>query len=141
MKKLIFLSALVCSGVTILFAQSGNSPSKQQYLLIFRFKSNFTPASQEAVQANIKHWQEYMGNLGQSGKLVSGFRPTNEGKTITGTDKTIKEGAYIANNESISSFILIRADSMDEAGEIAKRCPIFEFDGSVEIRPVMQTAK
>ncbi len=140
MKKIIFLTMLSCASLATLVAQTKNGSSKQQYLLIFRFKSNVVPSSQEAVQTNIKHWREYMGNLGQTGKLVAGFRPANEGKTITGSGKTIKEGAYIVNNESVSSFIIINAASMDEASEIASKCPIFEFDGSVEIRPVMQTA-
>ena len=140
MKKLLILAALTCLIVTTSFSQTSSNQSKHQYLLIFRFKSNFTPQSQDAVQDNIRHWQEYMGNLGKMGILASGFRPTNEGRTITGTNKKIKDGAYIVNNELISSFIIINAVSIEEASEIAKKCPIFEFDGSVEIRPIMQTA-
>lgn len=138
MKKLIVLSALICLIGTMSMSQTNNNSAKQQYLLIFRFKSNFVPPSQEAVQNNIKHWQEYMGNLAQTGKLVSGFRPSDQGKTITGTNKTIHDGVYVSNNELVSSFIVINAKSMDEAGEIAGKCPIFEFDGSVEIRPIMK---
>jgi hypothetical protein len=140
MKKSALLIIVVLAGFVTSFGQSSNNLSKQQYIIIFRFKSNFVARSQEEVQTNIKHWQEYMSNLGQSGKLVSGFRPTNEGRTISGTDKIVKQEAYIANNELISSFIIINALSMDEASEIAKKCPIFELNGSVEIRPLMQTA-
>jgi hypothetical protein len=141
MKKFIVSSMLICLMAANSFSQTNNNAtSKPAFLLIFRFKSNFVPSSQEAVQTNIKHWQEYMSNLGQSGKLVSGFRPSNQGKTITGTKKITQEGVYISNNELISSFIIINAASMDEAGEIARKCPIFEFDGSVEIRPLMEKA-
>lgn len=139
MKKNIFLVVLVSIASIALFGQTSSKSSKQEYLLIFRFKSNFVPSSPDAVQTNIKHWQQYMGNLAQTGKLVSGFRPTNEGKTITGSDKITKEGVYVADNELVSSFIVVNAVSMDEASEIAKNCPIFEFNGSVEIRPIMQT--
>ena len=140
MKKFIILCAFICSISTISVAQTNNNSAKQQYLLIFRFKSNFVPPSQEAVQKNIKHWQDYMGDLAQTGKLVSGFRPSDQGKTITGMHKTIHEGVYVSNNELVSSFIIINATSMDEAGEIAGKCPIFEFDGSVEIRPIADKA-
>ena len=140
MKKFILSFMFVSLVAANAFSQTNSNTSKTEYLLIFRFKSNFVPPSQDAVQANIKYWQEYMSNLGQSGKLVNGFRPTNQGRTITGTNKTMQEGVYIANNELISSFIIINAASMDEAGEIARKCPIFEFDGSVEIRPIMDKA-
>lgn len=140
MKKILVLATLLCIGAAVSFAQTSKVSDSKQFLLIFRFKANFVTPSQDSVQANIRHWQEYMGNLGQTGKLVSGFRPSHEGETISGTAKTMQKGVYIANNELVSSFIIIKADSMDEAGEIAKKCPIFEFDGSVEIRPLLNTA-
>jgi hypothetical protein len=139
MEKIVLLAAFICLGTGMSFGQANSSSTDKQFLLIFRFKSNFIPPSQDSVQANIRHWQEYMGQLGKTGKLVSGFRPSNEGETITGKAKTEKKGTYIANNELVSSFIIIKAVSMDEAGEIAKKCPIFDFDGSVEIRPLQNT--
>ncbi|RFM32417.1 YciI family protein [Chitinophaga silvisoli] len=140
MKRTYLLAALMCLGSLVSFGQSGNTSTDKQFLLIFRFKSNFTPPSQDSIQANIRHWQEYMGDLGKTGKPVSGFRPSNEGETISGTAKTVHKGVYVANNELVSSFIIIKAASMNEAGEIAKKCPIFDFDGSVEIRPLQNTA-
>ncbi|HWB27656.1 MAG TPA: YciI family protein [Chitinophagaceae bacterium] len=140
MKRSILLVALLCLSTIMSFGQAKTGPTDKQYILIFRFKANFLPPSQDSVQVNIRHWQEYMGDLGKSGRLVSGFRPSNEGETITGTARTLQKGAYIANNELVSSFIIIKAASLDEAGEIAGKCPIFAFDGSVEIRPLMNTA-
>ncbi len=141
MKKMILLCVLAILSFGAVTAQANNTATKHQYLLIFRFKANFVPPSQSAVQDNIKKWQAYMGGLGQSGALVSGYRPTGDGKTISGTAKTVKDSLYVANNELVSSFIIIKATDMNEAGEIAAKCPIFEFDGSVEIRPLMETAQ
>jgi len=140
MKKIILVSLVAFVGLGSLSAQSNDNSAKKQFLLIFRFKSDFSPPSQDALQANIKHWQEYMSNLKQSGVLVSGSRPTNEGKTISGSGKVTKESVYNLNHELVSSLIIINASSMDDASEIAKNSPIFEFDGSVEIRPLMYIA-
>lgn len=96
-----------------------------------------TQPSKEALADNIKHWNEFMGGLGQKGQIVSGYRPTTDGKTIT--SKGTKDGAYYSNNESISSFIIIKATNMEAAEAIAKKCPILEFDGSVEVRPLSMT--
>jgi hypothetical protein len=69
--------------------------------------------------------------------LVTGYRPAGTGKTISGKEKVEKDSVYIANKELVSSLIIIKATSLEEAGVIAKKCPIYEFDGSVEIRPLM----
>jgi hypothetical protein len=136
MKKYFFLIALLFAGIT-LFAQN---KVKTQYMLIVRFKTDFKPASDDAVKANIKRWQDYMGNLVQSGSLVAGYRPANEGLTISGTKKDLKPIPYVADGELMSSVLIISAVDMDAAKAIADKCPVFEFGGSVEVRPVMNIA-
>jgi hypothetical protein len=84
--------------------------------------------------------RQFLGGLAQTGKLVTGYRSATGGKTIQGSSRTGKDGAYAADREVVSSIIVIRASGMDEASAIAKNCPIYEFDGSVEIRPVLNTA-
>lgn len=108
-------------------------------MLIIRSKVNARPSA-EAIQANIKHWQTYMGDLAKSGKLANGYRPGNNGETVSGTTKNTTKGFYSANGEVVSSFLIINAKDMDEAKEIAAKCPVFELDGSVEIRSLMNVA-
>lgn len=140
MKKYIFLS-LVCAVFALSsFAQQVANAGKSQYLLIIRFKADFKPSSDEVVQANIKKWQLYMGNLAQSGTLVSGFRPAGDGLTISGTDKSVQSTPYIADGQLVSSILLIKSESLDAAKAIADKCPVFEFGGSVEVRPLMNAA-
>jgi hypothetical protein len=138
MKKLIILSLVLLSGIS-LFAQAP-AKTKSQFLLIIRFKADFKPASDDAVKTNIQHWQTYMGDLAKSGDLVSGYRPASEGLTISGTEKSLKPTAYVANNESVSSVLVIKAVDMDDAKSIADKCPVFEFGGSIEVRPMLDVA-
>lgn len=136
MKKFILASLLLlaCSAI---FAQQ---KVKSQFLLIIRFKADFKPASDAAVKTNIQHWQEYMGSLAKSGDLVAGYRPADQGLTINGAGKSVKPEAYIANNELVSSVLVINAADMDAAKAIADKCPVFEFGGSVEVRAMLNTA-
>ncbi|MDB5145590.1 MAG: hypothetical protein JWQ66_4303 [Mucilaginibacter sp.] len=136
MKKLILLIILSFASCT-LFAQQ---KTKSQFMLIIRFKADFKPASDDAVKTNIKHWQEYMTNLGKSGTLVAGYRPAGEGLTISGTEKALKSTPYIADGELVSSVLIINAVDMDAAKTIADKCPVFEFGGSIEVRSVMNAA-
>ena len=136
MKKLILLIAFLFTG-TVLFAQE---KAKSEYLMIIRFKTNFKPSSNEEIQSNIKKWQQYMGNLAQSGDLVAGYRPTNEGVTISGKEKSTKPIPYVANDELVSSVLIIKAENLESAKAIANKCPVFDLGGSVEVRAMMNVA-
>lgn len=136
MKKLILLMAFVFAGAC-LFAQE---KAKPQFLMIVRFRTDFKPSSNEEIQNNIKKWREYMGNLAQSGDLVAGYRPTNEGATISGKEKSIKPIPYVANDDLVSSVLIIKAESLEAAKLVANKCPVFEFGGSVEVRAMMNVA-
>ncbi len=97
-----------------------------------------TKPSSEALKANIQHWNEFMGTLGQNGQIVAGYRPSTDGKVVM-KDKT-ENNVYTAYDESISSVLIIKAANAETAEAIAKKCPILEFNGSVEVRPLMQMA-
>jgi len=141
MKKFILLAALACAGMS-LFAHGRAGiagDSTKQFLLIVRYKANTPLPSQEELKTIGAHWGAFIGELAQSGKLVTGYRPGMEGKTISSSSKTVNEGAY-ADKEVVSSIFVIKAGSLEEAAEIAKRCPIYEMDGSVEVRALINTA-
>jgi len=38
----------------------------------------------------------------------------------------------------VGGYTLIEASNLEQAVELSKGCPIFEFDGAVEVRPVMK---
>jgi len=139
MKKFILIVTIF--GITALaFAQQAAGPAKSQFLFIIRFNTSFKPASKEVVQNNIKKWQEYMSGLAKSGNLAGGYRPDNDGVTISGTGKSVKSTPYMSEGELVSSVLIIKADNLDAAKAIADKCPIFEFGGSVEVRPITDMA-
>jgi hypothetical protein len=139
MKKLMLLSAVILTS-TILFAHPHPADSTQQYLLIVRYKPNAPRLSDDALKTNQQHWGAWIGHLSQTGKLVTGYRPVTGGKTISGSAKTAKDEPYGADKEVVSSIFIISAASPAEADGIARTCPIYETDGSIEIRPITDTA-
>ena len=139
MKKLILIIASFIIAIPV-FAQQASSPGKSEFMLIIRFKADFKAPSGDAVKNNIKKWQDYMGGLTKSGDLVSGLRPAGSGLTISGTEKSLKNDPYISDGLLISSIVIIKAESTEAAKDIANKCPVFEFGGSVEVRPMMNIA-
>src|SRR5437588_6548956 len=96
MKKYLILSVILVSLVSFAFAQKAANTRKSQFLFIIRYNTNFKPASKEAVQSNIKKWQDYMDSLAKSGNLAGGYRPDNDGVTISGTGKSVKSTPYMS---------------------------------------------
>ena len=51
---------------------------------------------------------------------------------------TDADGPYAELKDLITGHLAIEAASLDVATELARQCPIFLFDGSVEVRPVLE---
>jgi hypothetical protein len=45
---------------------------------------------------------------------------------------------YAESKDLVTGSLVIDAASLEEATELAHHCPIFEFDGSVEVRLVLE---
>lgn len=52
--------------------------------------------------------------------------------------KIVTDGPFIEGKEMVGGYLMCKADNYDEALELAKGCPILEFeDGKVEVREIM----
>jgi hypothetical protein len=102
-------------------------------------------ASREALsptelQQHLAKWQAWTGSLTAAGKLVAAQALTHPpvGKTLRGSDRVVTDGPYAESKDLVSGTVLVEVASLDEATELARGCPIFDFEGSVEVRPVME---
>ena len=112
-----------------------------QFMFIFRGGGYAAsqPFSPTEVQAHLAKWNAWSERLVAEGKLASGDALTHppSGKTLRGRDKVVTDGPYAESKDLVSGILVVNAGSLDQATEIARGCPIFEHDGSVEVRPVM----
>src|SRR5262245_55877792 len=108
---------------------------------MFLFRSNpaaFKALSPEQMQATVKKWNDWKDSLQKSGHLHQvGDRLDQSGKVIRGKDKEISDGPYVEVKDLVQGQMFVDAKDLSDATDIAKGCPIFEIDGSVEIRPIM----
>jgi hypothetical protein len=109
----------------------------KDYLLLFRSGIDIQTASPEQLQNTMIKWQEWLGKLEREKKLAGGQRLTSKGKTLTGSKKDLIDGPFSEGKEVVGGYQLIKARSLEDAVEVARGCPIFEFGGSVEVRETM----
>ena len=109
---------------------------QQKYLCIQRSKPGKggekpSPAKMEEMYAKFNAWkdkfQENIVDMG--GKLMVG------GKIVSSEGAT--DGPFVEAKEVIGGFMIISAESMEEAMEVTRECPGVVMPGSsVEIREI-----
>jgi hypothetical protein len=109
-----------------------------EFMMIFRH----TPVgemelSPEQLQASIKQWQDWIGGIAAQGKFVSTNQLGFEGKTLK-PDHVITDGPYAEVKEMVGGYVIVKADSIDEAIKLAEGCPILYIGGHVEVRDIMK---
>lgn len=93
--------------------------------------------SPEQLQAMMKPWQDWMGSIAAQNKLVdAGNRLESEG-TVVKPNNVVTNGPYVEIKEAVGGYTIIRADSLKDATEISKGCPILFVGGSVEVRAII----
>lgn len=111
----------------------------KDYLFAFR-SEDYTKASTataENAAALTQRWMDWVSGIAADGKLASrGNRLHASGKVVK-PKGVITDGPYSEIKEALGGFIIVKADSLEEAAEIAKGCPIFEIGGNVEVRELM----
>ncbi|MEM9586292.1 MAG: YciI family protein [Planctomycetota bacterium] len=91
--------------------------------------------SPEQMQQIMAAWQAWFQQVGD--KLVDGGdgllpvgKQVRQGEAVT-------DGPFIEGKEIVGGFSIVDTDTIDDAVEIAKTCPIFHGGGWVEVRPFM----
>ncbi|MET0385361.1 MAG: YciI family protein [Polyangiales bacterium] len=96
------------------------------------------PPSPAEIGAHLAKWTAWVDGLVKAGHAESHPPPLeNGGRTVRGSSKAVTDGPYAEAKDLVSGILMISATSLDAAVELARGCPIYEYDGSVEVRPFM----
>jgi hypothetical protein len=112
----------------------------EEYALIMRHEDGQKTASPEQIQQWMKQTMDWIGGIAAQNKFVSGTGlPFEDARVITNksSKKVVTNGPFGEIKETIGGLIIVKAESMDEAVEFAKGCPVLIGEGnSMEVRKV-----
>ncbi|MFL5772319.1 MAG: YciI family protein [Flavisolibacter sp.] len=110
----------------------------KEFMMIFRNEKNENaePPSQEQMQAVMKQWQTWIKSIAQKGHFSSTNRLLSEGKTLK-SNQSVSDGPYAEVKEVVGGYLNVKADSLEQAIELAKGCPGLQMGSTVEVRAVM----
>ena len=112
----------------------------EEFALIMRHEDGAKIASPEQIQQWMKQTMGWIDSISAQNKFVSGTGlPFDNARVITkkGGKPVITNGPYGDIKETIGGFIIVKAESVEEAVEFAKGCPVLQGEGnSLEIRRI-----
>jgi hypothetical protein len=110
---------------------------RRKFMLIFRggavSRNDMSPSE---LQAHVAKWYTWSDELARQGRGNVGTPLDNPGATVRGQDRVVTDGPYAESKDLVTGSMVIEAASLEDAIEVARTCPTYEFDGSVEVRPV-----
>lgn len=109
----------------------------KEFLLLFRQADYDYSKATPAEMKELGHkWHNWTGGISAQGKFVNhGIRLSMEGKVLK-AGGVVTDGPFVEIKEKLGSYIVVRADSLEDATTLAHGCPAIDEGGSVEIRPV-----
>ncbi|HEY9560515.1 MAG TPA: YciI family protein [Anseongella sp.] len=109
----------------------------RKFALIFREVSDGSGEISKEEMEKIHHqWKEWSDGIISQDRLESrGARLGPEGKVLK-SGGVISDGPFVEIRERLGGFVIVRAESLEDATTLAHGCPILKTGGSVEIRPV-----
>jgi hypothetical protein len=111
----------------------------KEYLLLFRNASGTDGylATTHDMAEDMPRWQAWIGSIAMQGKLVHTAPIEYEASLVS--KQGVNSGPHKeANSVLVSGYLICKADSLSEAEEWSKTCPILKYpESSVEVRPIV----
>lgn len=108
-----------------------------EFVLIMRHEDGKKIASPEQMQEWMKQTMDWIGSIAAQNKFVSGTGLPFDDARVVNSDKTVTNGPFGDSKETIGGFITVKAETIEEAVEFAKGCPVLQGEGnSMEVRQI-----
>ena len=108
-----------------------------EFVLIMRHEDGKKIASPEQMQIWMKQTMDWIGGIAAQNKFSSGTGLLFEDARVVRPNNVVTNGPFGEIKETIGGYIIVKADSIDEAVEFAKGCPVLQGEGnSMEVRRI-----
>jgi hypothetical protein len=109
----------------------------EEFALIMRHEDGAKVASPEQIQQWMKQTMDWIGSIAAQNKFSSGTGLSFEDAKVVNHGGVVTNGPFGDIKETIGGFIVVKADSVEEAVEFAKGCPVLQGEGnSMEVRKI-----
>jgi hypothetical protein len=108
-----------------------------EFILIFRHMDGKEVASPEQIQVWMKQTMDWIGGITAKGQFVGGNGLPFDEARVVHHNNIVTNGPFGEIKETIGGYIMVKADTVEEAVEFAKGCPVLQGEGNtVEVRKI-----
>lgn len=104
----------------------------KEFIFLFR-GGKTTDATDAELLTHENAWDDWMIALEQREVLIDGMPLKDDAVIVDGDSE--KRGEE-TGDYSVTGYLILDAKDIDDAVSLTKGCPIFEFGGSIEVRPL-----
>ena len=97
---------------------------------IIAYKGGSKPSSREEGAAQMARWKQWTEELGDA--IINPGTPLSGNRIVSATAVSADGG-----DNSMSGYSVVKAQTMDEALEMAKKCPFLDTGGTLEVAQIM----
>ena len=108
-----------------------------EFILIFRHEDGGKKASPEQMQIWMQQTMDWIGGIAAQNKFSGGNGLPFDNARVVHHKNVVTNGPFGEIKETIGGYIIVKANSVDEAVEFAKGSPVLQGDGNtVEVRRI-----
>lgn len=108
-----------------------------EFILIFRHEDGGKEASPEQMQIWMQQTMDWIGGIAAQNKFSGGNGLPFDDARVVHHKNVVTNGPFGEIKETIGGYIIVKANSVDEAVEFAKGSPVLQGDGNtVEVRRI-----
>jgi hypothetical protein len=109
-----------------------------EYMLLFRGPHWDRGLSTDELQDAMDTVTAWFEGLNERGKIKGAQPLGGQGRVISGTDgRFVVDGPFAESKEAVGGYLVLQADGLNEAVEIARSMPTLRYGISVEVRPIL----
>ncbi len=109
----------------------------KQFMFLFKGGDEvWDNKSPEEQDIHMQHWQEWIGKIAEQEKYIGGERLHPHGNTIHPGGVKVTDRPLTEAKEIVGGYIIVKANTLEEATEMAKGCPGLQWESSLEVREV-----
>jgi hypothetical protein len=111
----------------------------KEFILIFRHENASGKVSPEQMQTWMKQQMDWIGGIAAQNKFIGGTGLLFDDAKVVGHNGIVTNGPFGEIKETLGGYVMVKAESVEEAVEFAKGTPILQGEGNtVEVRQIVK---
>lgn len=108
-----------------------------EFMLIMRHPDGAKIASPEQMQIWMKQTMDWIGGIAAQNKYVGGNGLLFDDAHVVHHNKVVTNGPFGEIKETLGGYMIVKAESIEEAVEFAKGSPVLQGEGNtMEVRRI-----